>query len=221
MRRLFWAALLGLTLPLAYICAGLAGGYFLTGGPRAEGAREYRIGLVAGPLQYDLLIPLHGDIRPRFAFAAPAGVPLDTPAAEWLRVGWGAQGAHTQTGPLGDTLLPMVWRAVAGDRAILRLDTVGRVTSFDTIPLIALTKSEVHALIDAILAGFDATGALPLPGSTFTDAMFPAKGRFHAFNTSNVWLGQVLRAAGLPFGRWTPFARSVRLSLDRTGLARD
>lgn len=220
-RSLFWAGFFALVLPLGYICAGLAGGHFLTGGPRVDGAREYRIGLIAGPIHYDLLIPLHDDIRPRFAFAAAAGVPVTDDGAEWLLVGWGASGFYTSTATLSDIDLDTAWRAATGDSAVMRLEAVGRITDFDQISLIALTQAEMYALIDAVLASFDAQEALPLPGFTLTDAFFPARGRFHLFNTCNVWLGEMLRAANLPFGRWTPFPQSIRRSLAQTGLARD
>jgi uncharacterized protein (TIGR02117 family) len=220
-RGLFWAGLVALVLPLSYICAVLAGGYFVTATPRDAGLREYRIGLIAGPLHYDLMIPLHEDIRPRFAFAQAAGVPVQDPTAEWLRIGWGAGGVYTSAARLSDMALPQIWRAASGDSAVMRLDTVGRILDFDQIPLISLSQAEIHALIDAVLGALDGTDALPLPGHSFTDAFFPARGRFHLFNTCNVWLGDALRAAGLPFGRWTPFPQSIRLSLAHTGLARD
>lgn len=220
-RGLFWGGLFALLLPLAYICAGLIGGYALTGAPRLDAPREYRIGLVAGPIHYDLLIPLHDDIRERFAFADAAGVPVTDPKAEWLLVGWGAQGFYTSTARLADIALPVVWRAATGDNAVMRLDVVGRIADFSQIPLIALSQGEAYALMDAILASLDRQEALPLPGFTLTDAFFPARGRFHLFNTCNVWIGETLRAAGLPFGLWTPFPQSIRLSLAQTGLARD
>jgi uncharacterized protein (TIGR02117 family) len=218
-RGVFWTAFLAVTLPLLYFAAGLVGGVALTGGPRIDGAREYRVGLVAGPLHYDLLIPLHDDIRPRFAFATAAAVPLDR--AEWLLVGWGAQGFYTQTPGLADISLPVAWRAAVGDAAVMRLEAVGRIDDFGAIPLIALTQAEIYALLDAVLGSFDGTQALPLPGFTGRDAFFPARERFNLLNTCNVWLGDMLRAAGLPFGRWTPFPQSIRLSLGQTGLALD
>jgi hypothetical protein len=43
---------------------------------------------------------------------------------------------------------------------------------------------------------------------------FPAQGRFSLLRTGKVWLGETLRAAGIPFGLWTPANWSVTLSLD-------
>ncbi|MDN5788080.1 DUF2459 domain-containing protein [Pseudorhodobacter sp.] len=210
---------LGLILPVLYICVGLVGGMLVTGGPRIAGPKEYRIGLIGGPIHYDLLIPLNAKSRIRFAFAQSAGVPVRNPDAEWLLIGWGAQGFYTSTATLSDMDLPVIWQAATGDGAVMRLDTVGRISSFDGIALIKLTEAEMDALLATLLAAFDGQTALPLPGFTSTDAFFHAKGRFNLFNTCNVWIGQTLRAAGLPFGLWTPFPQSIRLSLTQTGLA--
>lgn len=64
-----------------------------------------------------------------------------------------------------------------------------------------------------------ATVALPYAGFTDTDAFFPAVGPFNLTRTCNVGVGERLRAAGLPFGAWTPTPQSVRLSLWWNGLA--
>ena len=49
------------------------------------------IGLIAGPIHYDLLLPLTPEIRSRFAFANKDGVAVDNPRAGWLFAGWGAR----------------------------------------------------------------------------------------------------------------------------------
>lgn len=108
---------------------------------------------------------------------------------------------------------------MTGDSAVIRLDVVGPIPSLAQIPRVALSQAEITRLIDEILASFTEESPLPIAGFTATDAFFPAKERFNLFNTCNVWLGKVLRAAGLPFGRWTPFPQSIRLSLARAKLA--
>ena len=42
-----------------------------------------------------------------------------------------------------------------------------------------------------------------------TDLFYPAQGHFSLIKTCNVWLGQGLRASGLPAGLWTPFSFQV------------
>lgn len=219
MRRWFGrAAFVVLTLPLLYLGCGLLGGLWLVSGQQDGAARPYQIGLIAGPIHYDLLIPLRGQTRAGFAFAKQAGVPIDDPAARWLLLGRGARGFYTSTAALSDMKAATVLQAATGDTAVMRVDAVGAIRDFTHIPRIALTEAELTRLVNAILASFDTQTTLPLKGFTATDAIFPARGRFNLFATCNVWVGQVLRAAGLPIGRWTPFPQSIRLYLAQANL---
>lgn len=217
-RALYWAAFVGVLLPLLYICLGLAGGLWSSGDARKVARADAVIGLIAGPIHYDLLIPLTPDTRARFGFALAAGVPVGHPGARWLLVGWGARGFYTSTATLADMEAATVWKAATGDSAVMRLDVLGPIGDIAEISRIKVSDAEMTDLVTAVLASLASTTALPLLGFTETDAFFPAHGRFHLLNTCNVWIGDVLRAAGLPFGRWTPFPQSIRLSLGRAKL---
>lgn len=50
------------------------------------------------------------------------------------------------------------------------------------------------------------------PPFGLTDAFYEAEGRFNVLNTCNVWIGHMLRRAGLDFGAWTPTPQSVAFS---------
>lgn len=58
---------------------------------------------------------------------------------------------------------------------------------------------------------------MPIPGPGFgpTDRFFAAHGRFDILRTCNTWISDMLRAAGLRFGAWTPTPYAVTLSLVR------
>lgn len=174
-----------------------------------------RIGLVSGPIHTDFLLPLTAETRARFAFAATAGGPLDHPDAQWLVVGWGAQGFYTTTGTYGDVALSSVWRAATGDSAVLRLDVLGHWTGGNETLWLDLPQSRYEALLTGMLSEFTTREALPLPGFTDTDAFYPARGWFQLFNTCNNWIALRLRAAGQPFGYWTPIPQSIALSMSR------
>ena len=75
-------------------------------GPRAQLLPEdatIEIGLIAGPIHYDLLLPLTPEIRSRFAFANKDGVGVDNPRAGWLFAGWGAREFYRAVGAYSDT----------------------------------------------------------------------------------------------------------------------
>lgn len=221
-RSLFLRALRGLALGIAalalavalYLGAAVVGALVPGRSAAAEpgGGGTVRIGLIASPIHFDLLLPLTPTTREGFAFAAAAGVPLSHPEAVWLVAGWGSAAFYTTTAQLSDISAATTLRAATGDAAVLRLDVAGALPPGLPVTWLALSPGQAKALSAAIAA--EATGpALPIPGFTDTDAFFPAQGRFHLIRTCNVWVGERLRAAGLRFGAWTPTPQAVRLSL--------
>lgn len=84
---------------------------------------------------------------------------------------------------------------------------------------LTLSDAQYARLLDRIEASFsrDAQGAPMALGAVgpWGEVFYHSPERFHLFHTCNVWLGEVLRAAGQPFGRWTPTTYAVRLSLWR------
>lgn len=218
MRSAFRLAGLILILPLAYLLASIAGALCPGPGPDLSGPQSQTIGLIQGPLHTDILLPLTPEIRIRFAFAEASGVPLNDPSFAWLLIGWGAKGFYTTAGTYADITATSVLTAATGDTSVLRLDTLPPLPEMPQLRFLTLSDSQLQALLTTLDATFarDPTGALqPLdhPGFTATDAFFHANGGFNLFRTCNVWLGETLRAAGIPFGLWTPTTQSVNLSL--------
>ena len=201
-----------ISLPILYFLASLAGAIIPGHHPQIDGGEPARIGLLRGPIHYDLILPLTPDLRTRFAFAAADGVPVQNPRAQYLVVGWGAKGFYTTTGSYTDVNLPAIWTALTGDDAVLHLDVAGDLTTMPGLVWLTLSDTQQTALIEAVSATFATTSALPIEPYGPTDAFYPAHGRFNLFHTCNDWLGETLRAAGLEFGIWTPTPQSITLS---------
>lgn len=210
-------------LPLVFFCLGLLGALV----PGAHGTfppeGQHRVGLARGPIHFDLLLPLTPDSRRRFGFAADQGVAIFHPEAQWLIVGWGAEDFYTSTANLADMSPAPVLRALTGDSAVLRLDVAGPLGENPWLHWVFLSDAQLEALFTAIETALlrDTTGQpvpLPVPGLTGRDAFYRAKGRFNIAHTCNQWIGETLRAAGLPFGIWTPTPQAVSLSLWWNGL---
>ena len=209
-------ALVPPALIACYLLAAILGAVVPNDAPYRDGRPEVMIGLAPGPIHYDFLFPLTPDLRERFAFAEAGGVPVFHPDAEWLSLGWGAEGFYTTVGTYADISLGATWNGIIGDRSVIRIEALGPVAG--DIEWIALTSAEYEALLTSIEADFVA-GHPVLPVSARTaSAFFRSNGRFHLFRTCNVWVAEKLRDAGLPFGRWTPTTYSVRLSLSHFGL---
>jgi len=217
LRRLIRLLTAIICLPLIYFAAASLGA--VLPGARAEIApgTEHLIGLVRGPIHYDFLLPLSPELRERYGFAAAAGVPVDHPNAEWLLLGWGAAGFYSTVGSYADLNAFALLRGVLGDSAVMHLDVAGDVSQIDGIAYLTLSEPQMQALLEVIDASFqrDQTGTpLVLPQQLGDhDAFFAAKGRFNLLHTCNDWVGETLRAAGVPFGIWTPTPQAVALSL--------
>lgn len=179
---------------------------------------ENLIGLVRGPIHYDFLIPLNPQTRSRYAFAEAAGVPLSLPQAEWLVVGWGARDFYTTAGRFADITATSALKAATGDTSVMHLDVAGDISGIASVTYLTFSNEQFAAFLDAIDASFqrDQTGA-PLPiAERFSrhDAFFAGVGHFNLLRTCNVWVGDILRAAGVRLGAWTPLPQTLAFSLD-------
>lgn len=212
------AAALIAAVVLGYLGAAAVGGVW--GNGHAATAGEYRVGVVVGPIHTDLLIPLTPAVKTRLAFAIPDGVPLDAPGAEWLLVGWGAREFYTSVGAYADVTMDATWQGITGDSAVIRLDAIGRISDFSDIPLITANAVQFATLLDVLADSFSSGPegrpiALEHPGYTASDRFYHARGHFNILNTCNVWVGDLLGAAGIAFGRWTPTPYAMELALWR------
>ena len=219
MRRLalrLFAALVG--LPILYVLAGFAGALIPSGIAASVAVPTARIGLARGPIHYDILLPLTPAIRDRFAFAEALGVPVLHPDMQWLVVGWGARSFYTTVGTYGDLNAGDVWHGLVGDTSVMHLGIAGPIGDHPQLTWLPVSEAQLTALTGAVFASFatDSDGLpIPLRGIHFgpTDAFYVGNGRFHIGRTCNVWVGEVLRQAGIPFGIWTPTPQAVQLSL--------
>jgi uncharacterized protein (TIGR02117 family) len=214
MRRTFRLVALMLAIPLFYLAATVILPLIPGPGPDLSGPPTRTIGLLQGPIHTDILFPLTPDTRARFAFAEGAGVPVMHPEAEWLMFGWGSAAFYTTAGTYADITPGAVLTAATGDAAVVRLDVTGPLPPLENLRYLTVSEAQFQALLDQTAGVIDSQTALDHPGFTGLDAFFPAKGSFHAFRTCNVWLGETLRASGIPFGLWTPANWSVTLALD-------
>jgi uncharacterized protein (TIGR02117 family) len=204
-----------LALPVLYLLASAILPLVPGPGPDLSGPPTRAIGLIQGPIHTDILFPLTPETRTRFAFAEAAGVPLNHSDAEWLVLGWGSAAFYTTAGTYADITASAVLTAATGDGAVIRLDAFGALPPLENLRYLQLSEAQFQALLSQTADAFASQTRIDHPGFTGTDAFFPAHGHFSLLRTCNVWLGETLRAAGIPFGLWTPANWSVTLSLNR------
>lgn len=204
-------------LPFFYFVAASVGALIPGVHPQIDGGPPTRIALARGPIHYDLLLPMTDSLRARFAFAEGQGVPVRDPQVRYLIIGWGSRAFYTATGTYDDLKLGAIWPALTGDAATLHLDVAGEVDGITGITFLEMSETQLTALVQAVTATFSrdpAGNPIPLLAPPFgaTDAFYAAEGHFNLLNTCNVWIGAMLRAAGLDFGIWTPTPQSVAFS---------
>ena len=209
LRRWHWlwrGPLLALGL---YLLAGTLGGLIRVGQP--DGGGGPTIFLLSGPIHTDLVLPSTPALKDWFAFLARDGIDF----GDWLIVGWGARDFYTTTGSYSDLRPGAVLKAVTGDRSVMRVQPIGPFTPHPDMTPLALSEAEYDRLLEAVRGGFDGTEPQRLnqPGQTGGDHFYAGAGRFHILRTCNVWVAEMLDEAGIRFGRWTPTAYAVTLSL--------
>ncbi|MEO9822775.1 MAG: TIGR02117 family protein [Paracoccaceae bacterium] len=202
--------------PVTYCLAAFILAFVPGSRPEVDFDSEHvTIYLVRGPIHYDFLLPLDDQTTTRFDWLGRGGVALDNPDADWLVIGWGGREFYTTVGSYSDVGVHAIWRGITGDTSVIRVSLAGPVAPDWPIKAISLSGTQYANLMTYIENSFAdgrETPALDEAGFSDFDRFYPAKGRFHIFNTCNVWIGRALRAAGVRFGIWTPVPFSVTLS---------
>ncbi|QDC10950.1 DUF2459 domain-containing protein [Oceanicola sp. D3] len=217
--RVFWrVARHALIWPLVAACLYLTAAALgaLVPGPVAKVAPgegpPVEVGLIAGPIHYDFILPATPETRAALGFAAEGGVPVEAHGVQHVLVGWGSAGFYTTAGSYGDIAASTVLRAATGDASVLRVEVYGALPEGFDYPRLRLTAGQYTALL-ALIANTRSGPAVRGAGFSDTDAFFEANGGFHLFRTCNTWITEALRAAGHPAGIWTPTPYAVTLSL--------
>ncbi|UOA28767.1 hypothetical protein DSM107133_03525 [Pseudosulfitobacter sp. DSM 107133] len=211
-RQLKRLAVALLVLIFSYPCAAIVGALLPSGQIADSNPPTHQVLLIAGPIHYDFVLPLDAATRAAFADLPDAALLMDLDGAQNLLVGWGAHDFYTTVGTYGDVTARAAWRGMIGDSSVIRLDAVGAIPPTLKLRSLAMTDAQYTRFLTALRATFTADTPLATPGFNATDLFYPAAGRFDALRTCNVWVGKMIRAAGLRFGRWTPLPLSVSLS---------
>ncbi|MEM1232923.1 MAG: DUF2459 domain-containing protein [Pseudomonadota bacterium] len=207
MKRLLRGSFGFLAVVLCLLVAGA-----LIPGPTVEvpaAPTDREVWLLRGPIHTDFVLPLDPATRAAFAFA-------DLPQeSQWVIVGWGSRAFYTTTGSYRDLSLPIVWRAATGDDGVLRVLPVPEGAQGPgnwAQQRLEVGSNAYGRLLEAmtrrVIAG-KLEGLSLSPG----DAFYATDGRFSLLRSCNQWAGEVLRAAGLRTGIFTPTTGGLRVSL--------
>lgn len=133
----------------------------------------------------------------------------DFPGTDYLEVGWGDWDYYQADAPgLWLTLKAALWPTASVLHVVgVKGSVADRFAGFEVIRL-DLARSGFARLADYIHRSFARHGAekaAPVGPRLYGDNLFyPARGKFHIFNTCNAWLARALEAAGYPMGIFRP-----------------
>ena len=205
LRLLAWLLL----LPLAYLAAALTGGAIPANPAWQAPGEGVTVFVEDNGVHTGIVIP-KAALGPQWrAQAAGEGLrDLRYAAQPYLALGWGDRAFYLET-PRWRDLRPATALAalVGSDRTVLHVEHVAVPVPSHSVRRLVLRPQEFARLVDR-LAATQAVGA-PVPGYGRHDLFYPARGRYSAITTCNAWTGEVLRAAGVRMGRWTPFSFQV------------
>lgn len=143
------------------------------------------------------------------------GIVLPAGPHRWKAFGWGDRDFYLNTPRWQDIRPGTALSALVGSGdTLVHVDELGDFVpdeNWRPIRLRAHEYARLHAYIAATLRPGPA-----IPGYTPTDRFYPARGRYSAQNTCNVWTGGALKAAGVRTGIWTPFAGDVMRWIPKT-----
>ncbi len=179
-----------------------------------------RILVLSNPIHTDIALPADPDVLKRFGFVSKAGLELDYPGVVWIVFGWGSRSFYIETPTWSDLKPGPVLDALTWDRSVMHVTRVGSIPiPHERVRALELAPEAFDVLVQRIADSFqpDATG-LPqsIEGGAYGahDIFFPAKGGFNAFLGCNTWTAEMLRAANLKTGFWTPLPFTLTWSLD-------
>lgn len=130
-----------------------------------------------------------------------------------VSIGWGEREVFLNTPTWGDLKIGTALRIVfAGGSSVMRVASYVRpAPGPDHRPLV-ISRAGYVRLARSIRASLPPTYGQPrqpLGGLDRADAYYEAVGHYTLANSCNTWTGDRLADAGLPMGRWTPFAGGV------------
>ena len=201
----WFAAGLGAFMLVAWIGSSL---------PRNSGWQEPREGVTVyvenNGVHTALLVPAQAPAKDWYEHFPPAHVSDAGRAYTHLSISWGEREVFLNT-PTWSDLSPLTVLRILGigGEGMIHVYHYVRPAPGDWARPLTLTEAQYVRLVRAIEGSLPDPGARRHAGYGGTDVFYEAGGEYTATNTCNQWTSDMLAAAGVKVGRWTPFASGV------------
>jgi uncharacterized protein (TIGR02117 family) len=214
LRRSLAVFALILALGVGYLLAALILGYIPLNRDFQPASAGTDIFVCSNGVHTDFVLPVKAaavDWSVRFP-ATDFAVPIA--AFDHVGIGWGDLDFYRTTPHWRDLRLGTAMRALVGlGRAAVHVQYRFGPGSAERCAGLRVDAAHYRALVAYIDAALSpalspqGSPATPVPGGGYgpTDDFYFARGHFSLLKSCNVWVGEGLKAAGLPTGIWTPF----------------
>jgi uncharacterized protein (TIGR02117 family) len=209
-RRVAWAALGLLGLIAAYALAGWIGSSIPRNANWREPADGVTIMVETNGVHTALVLPLvtpERDWRPIFPDSEVAAPNLEY---SHIAISWGEKQVFLYTPTWWDLRPWTVLRIVGiGGDGVLHVAHYVRPAPAEDVRPLRLTHEQYARLVAAIDRSLPAQPRRRYKGYGTQDAFYDSPGHYSVDTTCNQWTSNMLAAAGVKTGWWTPFAGGV------------
>jgi uncharacterized protein (TIGR02117 family) len=212
--RWFFGAALGLCG--LYLGAALLLGFIRFNPTFTETHGGIPIAVCSNGVHTDFVLPVKTEEVDWSAIFPPTHYPVDVTSFDHIGIGWGDLDFYRSTPYWRDFDMGIALRALGGlGPAALHVQYRPGPGASEDCARVAISVPQYRALADYVGATIVSTDAPVAPGYGVTDLFYAARGKFSVIRSCNVWVGEGLKAAGLPSAVWTPFAFQVLRPLVR------
>lgn len=215
-RILRWTAAAVLVPCSLYLAAALVLGFVSANSAFTETRGGVPIAVCSNGVHTDFVLPVKTEEVDWSAVFSPAHYPIDVSGFDHVGIGWGDLDFYRSTPYWRDVKVSVALRALGGlGPATLHVQYRPGPGVNEDCGRIVISAPQYRALADYVGATIVSAEAPVAPGYGVTDLFYAARGRFSLVRSCNVWVGEGLKAAGLPSAVWTPFAFQVLRPLAR------
>ncbi|MDQ7248957.1 TIGR02117 family protein [Dongia sedimenti] len=202
-------------LCVLYFSAALMLGVIPVNGTFTQTRGGVPIAVCSNGVHTDFVLPVKSEVVDWSMAFPPQSFPADVARYDHVGIGWGDLAFYQSTPRWSDLDLAITLRAMTGlGPTALHVQYRPGPGSAERCAALTIGAVQYRKLAEYIGATLVPTGAPVAEGYGTSDAFFPARGRFNLFTTCNVWVGEGLKAAGMPTRLWTPFAFQVMPPLE-------
>lgn len=175
--------------------------------PAADGTEIF---VCSNGVHTDFVLPLKTETMDWSTIFPPRHYPIDVMGFDHIGIGWGDLDFYRSTPSWSDFDTGIALRALGGlGPTALHVQYRPGPGANEDCRRIVVSVPQYRALANYIGATIASADMPAAPGYGATDLFYRARGRFSLFKSCNVWVGEGLKASGLPSGLWTPFSFQV------------